>query len=90
MSTENAALLAEAQFLLAQILWDPRPDPERAVELARLAARIHPDDEARAVIEHWLDMKLNIDFNRAREASRHARARRAARRGLSLVGARGR
>jgi predicted kinase len=46
--------VSELQFVLARILWAPYCDRERAVLLAQLAAKTHPDPAKRAQIAAWL------------------------------------
>ena len=53
MNRDVTSLLAEAQFLLAQVLWEPRIDRSRALRIARIAAKTHPDPRARAAIAEW-------------------------------------
>ncbi|HUJ58515.1 MAG TPA: hypothetical protein VLX92_08485 [Kofleriaceae bacterium] len=57
MNDDSRTLVADAQFLLAQVLWDPREDRERAIQLAELAARSHPDPATRAVIARWINYR---------------------------------
>jgi len=52
-------LLAEAQFLLAQVLWEPRADRRRALRIARIAAKTHPDPGARAEIADWFRERID-------------------------------
>lgn len=55
MSSDALALLSDVQFLLAQLLWEPRHDQDRALRIAELAARTHPDPVRRAEIVAWLN-----------------------------------
>lgn len=54
MSPDALAMLSDVQFILAQLLWEPRHDQDRALEIAKLAARTHPDPVRRAEIAAWL------------------------------------
>jgi hypothetical protein len=54
MDRDLRTLLAEAQFLLAQALWDPRRDRRRALRIARIASKTSPDPRVRAEIGRWL------------------------------------
>ena len=58
MDEELRTRLAEAQFLLAQVLWDPRADRRRALRIARIASRMSPDPGMRAAISRWLRSKV--------------------------------
>jgi len=59
-TTEMRTLLAEAQFVLAQLLWDPRCDRARARQLAELAALAHPELDKRAAIAAWLESRTPL------------------------------
>ncbi|HTR52899.1 MAG TPA: hypothetical protein VMJ10_19425 [Kofleriaceae bacterium] len=59
------SLLAEAQFLLAQVLWEPRIDRGRALRIARIAAKSHPDPRARAAIARWLGERIEPSLDDA-------------------------
>ncbi|HEY1558994.1 MAG TPA: hypothetical protein VGF94_29430 [Kofleriaceae bacterium] len=54
MRRDALSLLAEAQFLLARVLWNPHADRRRALRIARMAAKTHPDPLVRAEIVAWL------------------------------------
>ncbi|MEO6773177.1 MAG: hypothetical protein ABI467_09145 [Kofleriaceae bacterium] len=51
-------MFSDLQFMLARVLWAPTCDRERALQLAELAARTHPDSEQRAAIQAWLELRL--------------------------------
>ena len=53
----DAAMFSDLQFLLARVLWAPKSDRERALQLAELAARSHPDPDQRAAILTWLELR---------------------------------
>lgn len=77
MRPDDLTLLSDLQFVLARILWAPYCDRERAVALAELAAKTHPDPEQRAAISAWLALRLTPaidDFAIAdlRRSLRHA------------------
>ena len=50
-------LLSDLQFVLARILWAPYCDRDRAILLAELAAKTHPDPAQRLAISNWLKMR---------------------------------
>ncbi|MEM7156638.1 MAG: serine/threonine-protein kinase [Myxococcota bacterium] len=50
----SAALIAETQFVIADVLWQSSKDRGRALELAETAAQIEGSDGLRANIEQWL------------------------------------
>ncbi len=54
----DAAMFSDLQFLLARVLWAPKSDRERALQIAELAARTHPDPAQRAAIEEWLEARI--------------------------------
>ena len=54
----DAALFSDLQFVLARVLWAPTRDRDRALQLAELAARTHPDPDQRAAIQAWLEHQL--------------------------------
>ena len=58
METDLRTLLSDAQFVIAQILWEPRCDRTRAVRIAALAAKTHPDPHKRAMIGDWLSRAI--------------------------------
>ena len=60
-AADAESLLAEAQFLLAQVLWEPRIDRRRALRIARIAAKTHPDPLARAAITRWLGQRTQLE-----------------------------
>ena len=51
-------MFSDLQFVLARVLWAPTCDRERALQMAELAARSHPDPEQRATILAWLELRL--------------------------------
>ncbi|HET9991184.1 MAG TPA: hypothetical protein VFQ65_21775 [Kofleriaceae bacterium] len=51
-------MLSDLQFVLARVLWAPTCDRDRALQLAELAARTHPDPDQRAQIQAWLELRL--------------------------------
>ncbi len=55
MEADAQTLLSDLQFILARILWAPHCDRDRALELAELASRTHPDPDQRAAIAAWLE-----------------------------------
>jgi len=57
MDADSQALLADLQFVLARILWAPHCDRDRAVLLAELAARTHPDPDKREAMAEWLKLR---------------------------------
>jgi hypothetical protein len=74
---DDLTLLSDLQFVLARILWAPYCDRERAVALAELAAKSHPDPERRAAIAAWLTLRLtpaidDIAISDLRRSLRHA------------------
>ena len=56
MNPEVLSLLSDVQFVLAQVLWDPRCDRSRALQIAALAAKSHPDPDRSAAIAGWLQL----------------------------------
>lgn len=56
MDADPLTLLSELQFVLARILWAPYCDRDRALLLAELAAKTHPDPDKRAAIARWLEL----------------------------------
>jgi hypothetical protein len=54
----DAAMISDLQFVLARVLWAPTCDRDRALQMAELAARSHPDPEQRATIQAWLELRL--------------------------------
>jgi hypothetical protein len=52
----DAAMFSDLQFVLARVLWAPTCDRDRALQMAELAARSHPDPEQRATILAWLEL----------------------------------
>jgi hypothetical protein len=50
-------MLSELQFVLARVLWAPYCDRDRAILLAELAAKSHPDPAKRAAIASWLQQR---------------------------------
>jgi hypothetical protein len=53
----DAEMISDLQFVLARILWAPYCDRDRAVVLAELAQKSHPDPVKRAQIAAWLELR---------------------------------
>ena len=57
MDVDSLTMLSDLQFVLARVLWAPHCDRDRALALARLAAKQHPDPAKRAAIATWLNLR---------------------------------
>ena len=57
MDADAQAVISELQFVIARILWAPYCDRERAMVLAELAARRHPDPVKRAAMADWMRLR---------------------------------
>jgi hypothetical protein len=57
MDADTLTLLSDLQFVLARILWAPHCDRERALLLAELAAKTHPDPAQREAIASWMKLR---------------------------------
>lgn len=56
-------MLCDLQFVLARVLWAPYCDRERAMLLAELAAKTHPDPAKRAAIAAWLQQRATPEID---------------------------
>jgi len=80
MDADAQAVIADLQFVLARILWAPYCDRERAIRLAELALRGHPDPAKRAAMTEWMKLRLTppidelaiADLQRSLRSSAHA------------------
>jgi hypothetical protein len=57
MDRDAQVAIADLQFVIARILWAPYCDRERAMLLAELAARRHPDPVKRVAIAEWMALR---------------------------------